>query len=143
MQTRRTSRRGEVLRRKHKLEHRWSAKHTIDNHGPYILHNQQYRALGKDDNVLDINLERSLEILKQPKAQFGNPILKTLGTHPDENKNITVHDGKYGPYVKCGKVMASIVGDNDIDNINLEEAIHLINERKAKIKNKSKKNIGD
>ena len=50
-------------------------------YGPYILHNQQYRALEKDDNILDITFERALEILKKPKAQFGNPILKTLGSH--------------------------------------------------------------
>ena len=50
-----------------------------------------------------------LEILKKPKAQFGNPILKTLGSHSSENKDITVHEGKYGPYVKCGKINASLL----------------------------------
>ena len=111
----------------------------IGMYGPYILHNQQYRALEKTDNILDINLERALELLKKPKAQFGNPILKTLGSHPDENKDITVHEGKFGPYVKCGKIMASLMGDQSIENIELGGAIELINNRKIKIKNKKKK----
>ncbi len=111
----------------------------IGMYGPYILHNQQYRALEKQDNILEINLERALELIKKPKAQFGNPILKNLGVHKNENKEITVHDGKYGPYVKCGKIMASLIGEQTTDNINLEQAIDLINERKEKIKKKKKK----
>jgi len=111
----------------------------IGMYGPYILHDQQYRALEKNDNILDIELERALEILKKPKAQFGNPILKKLGNHPSENKEITVHEGKYGPYVKCGKIMASLMGEQTIDNISIEEAILLINNRKLKMINKKKK----
>ena len=107
-------------------------------YGPYILHNQQYRALEKQDNILEINLERALELIKKPKAQFGNPVLKNLGVYKNENKEITVHDGKYGPYVKCGKIMASLIGEQTTDNINLEQAIDLINERKEKIKKKKK-----
>ncbi len=111
----------------------------IGMYGPYILHNQQYRALEKEDNILEIELQRALELIKKPKGQFGNPILKTLGNHKTENKNITTHNGKYGPYVKCGKIMASLVGEQTLDNITLEEAIEIINIRKTKIKNK--KNI--
>ncbi|PPR44282.1 MAG: hypothetical protein CFH18_00986, partial [Alphaproteobacteria bacterium MarineAlpha5_Bin8] len=47
--------------------------------------------------------------------------------------------GKYGPYVKCGKIMASLIGEQTIDNITLELAIELINDRKNKIKKKKKK----
>ena len=112
----------------------------IGMYGPYILHNQQYRALEKQDNILDIDLERALELIKKPKAQFGNPVLKNLGVHKNENKEITVHEGKYGPYVKCGKIMASLVGEQTTDSINLEGAIELINDRKEKIKNKKKNN---
>ena len=107
-------------------------------YGPYVLHNQQYRALEKNDDILEINLERALELIKKPKSQFGNPILKTLGIHPDFKKEITVHEGKFGPYVKCNKIMASLLGDNTIDNINLDQAVELINVRKINIEKKSK-----
>jgi len=109
-------------------------------YGPYILHDQKYRALEKEDNILDIELDRALELIKKPKAQFGNPILKTLGSHPEENKEITLHEGKYGPYVKCGKIMASLIGDQSIENIDLDESIILINNRKLKKNIKKKKN---
>ena len=67
------------------------------------------------------------------------PTLKTFGEHPTEKKNITAHDGKFGPYVKCGKINASILGDQTIDSLKLEDAIRLIDERKAKMGLKKKK----
>ena len=42
----------------------------IGMYGPYILHDQQYRALEKEDNILDITLERSLELIKKTKSSI-------------------------------------------------------------------------
>ena len=113
----------------------------IGMYGPYILHDKKYRALEKTDNILDIELDRALELLAKPSIR-GNSIIKTLGEHPEEKKDITVHSGKFGPYVKCGKINASIMSDSSPDNISLDEAIELISIRKTKIgfkKNVTKK----
>tara|TARA_B100002003_G_scaffold251381_1_gene294604 strand:- start:1004 stop:3517 length:2514 start_codon:yes stop_codon:yes gene_type:complete len=110
----------------------------IGMYGPYILHDKKYKALEKTDNILDIELEKALELISKP-TQRGNATLKTFGEHPTEKKNITAHDGKFGPYVKCGKINASLLGDQIIDSLNLEEAIKLIDERKQKIGLKKKK----
>ena len=110
----------------------------IGMYGPYILHDKKYKALEKTDNILDIELEKALELISKP-TQRGNATLKTFGEHPTEKKNITAHDGKFGLYVKCGKINASLLGDQTIDSLNLEEAIKLIDERKQKIGLKKKK----
>ena len=110
----------------------------IGMYGPYILHDKKYKALEKTDNILDIELERAIELIAKP-TQRGNATLKTFGEHPTEKKNITAHDGKFGPYVKCGKINASILGDQTIDSLKLEDAIRLIDERKAKMGLKKKK----
>ena len=104
----------------------------IGMYGPYILHDKKYKALEKKDNILDIELERALELISKP-TQRGNVTLKTFGEHPTEKKNISAHDGKFGPYVKCGKINASLLGDQTIDSLNLEEATKLIDERKQKL----------
>ena len=109
----------------------------IGMYGPYILHDKKYKALEKTDNILDIELEKALELISKP-TQRGNATLKNFGEHPTEKKNITAHDGKFGPYVKCGKINASLLGDQTIDSLNLEEAIKLIDERKQKISLKKK-----
>ena len=63
-----------------------------------------------------------------------------FGEHPEEKRDITGHDGKYGPYVKCGKVNASLLEDQTIENLSLEEAIKLIDDRKIKVSQKKAKN---
>ena len=110
----------------------------IGMYGPYILHNKKYKALEKTDNILDIDLERAIELIAKPTIR-GNATLKTFGEHPEERQEITAHDGKYGYYVKCGKINASLLGDQTIETLNLEEAIKLINDRKIKMGQKVKK----
>ena len=110
----------------------------IGMYGPYILHDKKYKALEKTDNILDIEFERSLELIAKPTIR-GNATLKNFGEHPEEKRDITGHDGKYGPYVKCGKVNASLLGDQTIENLSLQEAIKLIDDRKIKVSQKKSK----
>ena len=91
-----------------------------------------------NNSLLDIELERALELLAKPTIR-GNTTLKNFGVHPEEKKEITLHDGRYGPYVKCDKINASLLGDQTIETLNLEEAIKLINDRKIKMGQKVKK----
>ena len=81
---------------------------------------------------------QALELIAKP-TQRGNATLKSFGEHPIEKKNITAHDGKYGPYVKCGKINASLLGDQTIESLSLEDAIKLIDDRKLKMGLKKKK----
>lgn len=109
----------------------------VGRFGPYIVHDGDFRSL-KEDDVLEIQLDRALEILAQPKRGRGGAKKpgKTLGKHPKDDKPITLHDGRYGPYVKHGKTNASIPKDSDPDKITLEEAVALLDEKKSKKKKK-------
>jgi DNA topoisomerase-1 len=104
----------------------------IGMYGPYVLHNKKYKGLEKSDNILDIDLERAIELIAKPSIR-GNATLKNYGEHPEEKKEITSHDGKYGFYVKCGKINASLLGDQTIESLGLEDAIKLIDDRKIKM----------
>ena len=105
---------------------------------PELQPSQAVRNIDKEikddpnDNILEVDLQRSLELLAKASNR-GNAILKTLGEHPEEKKNITVHNGKFGPYVKCGKINASIMSNSTPDTVTLNEAIDLINTRKIKM----------
>jgi DNA topoisomerase-1 len=87
---------------------------------------------------LDIDLERAIELIAKPTIR-GNATLKNFGVHPQEQKEITAHDGKYGTYVKCGRINASLLGDQTVENLILEDAIKLINDRKIKLGQKVSK----
>ena len=55
-----------------------------------------------------------------------------MGEHPEYGGQITVRDGRFGPYVNVGKVNATLPKAKDPASVTLEEAIQLINERVEK-----------
>jgi DNA topoisomerase I len=98
---------------------------NIGRFGPYIQHDGEFRSVPKADNVFDIELVRALEVLAQPKAA-GRGALRQLGTDPADNQPITVHSGRYGPYVKHGKTNATLPADVTPDTVTLEQALELL-----------------
>lgn len=116
--------------------------------GPYIVHDQgkegqDFRSLKAEDSLFTIGLERALELLAIPKTGRGRrtgtkTALRELGKHPEDDEPINIYDGPYGPYIKYGKVNASIPEDKTVENISLEEAIQLV-EAKAGTKKGAKK----
>ena len=107
--------------------------------GPYVVWSKgkgekDYRSIKGEDDILDIALDRALELLAMPKrGRGGRTALKDLGTPKGSKENIQVYDGPYGLYVKQGKVNASLPEGKDAENITLEESIELL---KAKIASK-------
>lgn len=114
--------------------------------GPYIVHDlgkgeKEYRSLKAGDDVTQIQLSRALEILAEPKAVRGQrkskAPLRELGPHPEDNEAINIYDGPYGPYVKYGKVNASLPEGQTVETMTLELALEAI-AAKASTKKSSK-----
>ncbi len=64
------------------------------------------------------------------KAKYLCSLPKVLGSHPDLNKDITVNNGRFGPYLKCDNKSARLETVEDIFTIGLNRAITLISEAK-------------
>jgi DNA topoisomerase-1 len=60
--------------------------------------------------------------------------LREIGPHPDDGETIKLFDGRYGPYVKHGKVNASIPRGAAPEEVTLEQALELLAERAEKMK---------
>jgi DNA topoisomerase-1 len=103
----------------------------IGRFGPYVQHAKTFKSLTKDDNVLTIGLDRAVELLKQANRKGATPI-KELGEHPEDKEPVEVYEGRYGPYVKHGKINATIPKDRDPMTVSLEEAVVWLEERAAK-----------
>ncbi|MBE9076404.1 type I DNA topoisomerase [Romeria aff. gracilis LEGE 07310] len=114
-------------------------KASLGRFGPYIVHDQgkdgkDYRSLKGDDDVLTITFERAMELLAQPKAQRGRgkkaaTPLRELGKHPADEEPINIYDGPYGPYIKHGKTNVSVPEGKKVEEVTLEEAVQLIDEK--------------
>lgn len=109
-------------------------KAGLGRFGPYIVHDGDFRSLKGEDDVLTISLPRALELLAQPKGTRGGRAAagKTIGNHPKDNKPITLHDGKYGAYVKHGSLNATIPKDLKSEDMTLERAVEILEERAEK-----------
>ncbi|MCA1924849.1 MAG: DNA topoisomerase I, partial [Thiobacillus sp.] len=92
------------------------------------------KSIPKTDSVYEIDLPRALEVLAMERAPrgAGAAALRTLGKHPHDGKDVTVHEGRYGPYVKHGSVNATLPKDTSPEAVTLEEALELIAARAAK-----------
>ncbi len=102
----------------------------VGRFGPYVRHQGIYASVPKDTFVLDVTLEQALELL-QKKASRNKP-LRVLGEHPEAGTAVEVRDGRYGPYVKSGKLNASLPNDVSPDDVTLEQAVELLAARAAK-----------
>jgi DNA topoisomerase-1 len=104
--------------------------------GPYLLHDGKFKSIPKTDSVYDIDLARALEVLAMERAPRGAEsaaaVLKNLGPHPDDGKEITVRSGRYGPYVKHDTTNATLPKDVTPEEITLAEALDLIAARVAR-----------
>jgi DNA topoisomerase-1 len=96
----------------------------IGRFGPYVQHGRTFASLSADDDVLFVELDRALELIrkKEGKAQA----LRTIGTHPDTGESVEVLEGRYGPYVKHQKVNASLPKGTVPESLTMDEALALL-----------------
>jgi len=107
-------------------------KSDIGRYGPYIRCGKTTRSVIMPDNILQLTLERAVEILAMEKAKSGPRVIKELGIDPKTQMAIEIKDGRYGSYVTNGKINATLPKATPSDEITLDIALQLIAEKKAK-----------
>ncbi len=92
------------------------------------------KKLKSDVNELlkNVSIPKGLELdsVDLEKAQFLCSLPKSLGINPDNQKEITLNTGRFGPYLKCENKSARIENIEEIFSIGLNRAVTLIAEAK-------------
>ena len=92
------------------------------------------KKLKSDVNELlkNVSIPKGLELesIDLEKAQFLCALPKSLGINPENQKEITLNTGRFGPYLKCENKSARIENIEEIFSIGLNRAITLIAEAK-------------
>ena len=92
------------------------------------------KKLKSDVNELlkNVSIPKGLELksIDLKKAQFLCALPKSLGINPNNQKEITLNTGRFGPYLKCENKSARIENIEEIFSIGLNRAITLIAEAK-------------
>ncbi|WP_180900918.1 type I DNA topoisomerase [Martelella soudanensis] len=117
----------------------------LGRYGPFVLHDGTYANLESIDEVFAVGVNRAVAAIADKKANGGRrgataKALKSLGDHP-EGGEVTVNEGRYGPYVKWGKINATIPKGKEPQSVTMEEAVPLLAARaeKAGLKKPAKK----
>ncbi len=104
-------------------------------YGPYVQHDGKYASLSGPDEVFEVGLNRAVSLLAEKAASRrprASSVIKELGEHPELGGKVQVLSGRYGPYVKHGKVNATVPKDVDPEQVTLEQAVALIAERSTR-----------
>ena len=100
----------------------------------------------KDDNNKNVSIPKGLNIdsIDLTKAQFLCSLPISLGKNPDNDKDISLNVGRFGPYLKCENKSARIENVDEIFSIGLNRAITLIAEAKpGRISSSIIKDLGE
>ena len=132
----------------------WS---NIGRYGPYLKHSASTSDRGGTnanladiEEVFTVGMNHAVQLLAEKIASRGGrgvaaKPLKELGEHPDLEGPINIMKGKYGPYVKWEKINATIPSDIEPEDLSIDHALILINEKIAKSPKKrkpAKKKVG-
>ena len=101
----------------------------IGKFGPYLKLGDIYKSLPKGDDVLEIGMNRAVELLAGASAKPRTPA-KELGAHPADGKPVTQGSGRFGPYVSHNKLYANLPKGQT--EVTLEEAVVLLNAKAEK-----------
>ena len=82
--------------------------------------------------IKNVSIPKGLELesIDLEKAQFLCSLPKSIGVNPDNQKEIILNTGRFGPYLKCENKSARIENIDEIFSIGLNRAITLIAEAK-------------
>jgi DNA topoisomerase-1 len=110
---------------------------SIGRYGPYLAHDGKYAKLGSTAEVFETGMNAAVVKLAEAAAGAGRARgsrepLRILGAHPRTEAEIKLMEGRFGPYVTDGATNATLPKSLAPDQLTLEEAAQLIDDRAAK-----------
>ncbi len=108
--------------------------------GPYLKCENKSARLENVEEIFSIGLNRAITLIADAKpGRMSYSIIKDLGEHPEDKKPVRIMKGQYGPYIKYKSLNATIPEEKDPTELNMEEALILIEKRREYDKNKKTK----
>ncbi len=109
---------------------------AIGRFGPYVRHDGIFVSIKEEqgDDPYTITLDRAIELLKEKKEKDAKALINSWDEEPD----IKVLEGRYGPYIKAGKKNVKIPKDKEASELTLEEVRELVANAPEKPKRKKK-----
>jgi len=110
--------------------------------GPYLKCENKSARIENVEEIFSIGLNRAIILIAEAKpGRMSSSIIKDLGEHPEDKKPVRIMKGQYGPYIKYKSLNATIPEEKDPLELNMDEALILVEKRKEYDKNKKIKKV--
>ncbi|QQL51368.1 type I DNA topoisomerase [Mucilaginibacter ginkgonis] len=90
---------------------------AIGKFGPYIRHNSAFYSLPKGIDPLDVAEDQAIEIILDKRKRDAERLIKTF----DENPEVKILNGRWGPYIEFEKLNVKIPKDKDPHTLTFDE----------------------
>ena len=106
---------------------------AVGRFGPYLKHDNKFYSLAKTDNPSEVDCERAIEIINEKRQQDLNNIIHTYDQDPD----LQVLDGRFGPYISYKKSNYKIPKGTDPAKLSYEDCLAIVADPKNAPKKKT------
>ena len=108
--------------------------------GPYLKCENKSARIETAEEIFSLGLNRAVTMIAEAKpGRMSSSEIKNLGEHPEDKKPVRVMKGKFGPYIKYKSINATIPEEKDPLELNMDDALILIEKRREYDKNKKKR----
>jgi DNA topoisomerase I len=94
---------------------------NIGRFGPYVLHDKKFVSIPKGEDPYTISPARAVELIQAKRESDANKTIKLF----DENPDIQILNGRFGPYIKAGKKNVKIPKGKEPAELTLAECLTL------------------
>jgi DNA topoisomerase-1 len=108
---------------------------AIGRFGPYIRHDGKFVSIPKDMDPLDITYDQGIELIEAKRKSDAEKFIKGF----EENPDVQVLNGRWGPYIKFGKKNVKIPKDQEPAELTYAECSDLAEKTPDKKKRGKKK----
>ncbi len=98
---------------------------NVGRFGPYIRFGKKFVSLGKDENAMEIDMDRAVELIRE-KEKADAPIAVY------ENKEVTKGVGRFGPFIKWDGMFINVSKKYDLDSLSKQDIADIIEAKKQK-----------
>jgi DNA topoisomerase-1 len=113
-------------------------KANIGRFGPYIQHDKLFASIPKEEDVMNIELDRAIELVLAKRKADAERLIKEF----DEDPTTQILNGRWGPFIKSGKKNFKLPKDlEDPSKLTLEEVKHIMENQPAKGRGKVKPKV--
>jgi DNA topoisomerase-1 len=108
---------------------------AIGKFGPYIRHNSAFYSLPKGIDPLDVTEQQAIEIIIDKRKKDAEKLIKVF----DENPDVKILNGRWGPYIEFGKQNIKIPKGKDPQTLTFDEIKELASAAEKEPKKGGKK----